>query len=203
MPAVNKIGELLRNRIALKTEVIHCFQQVANSKNQLEASGMLQFQQSLSAKLGVPMEAFGDMKLNFERFDFDGSGDLSINQAYKLVKFHLLDYRKRLGATASTQNIPFRADVGGYTILKNLGNGAYGFAKLARSKKGEEVCLKCFTKSKMQSSAVEDLTHEFEALKLLSCEVIAGATDFFQDVENYYMVCEVYRGGDWTTLKQR
>lgn len=55
----------------------------------------------------------------------------------------------------------------------------------------------------MKASAAEDLTHEFEALKLLHCNAIAGASEMFQDESMYYMVCEMYYGGDFETLKPR
>jgi len=55
----------------------------------------------------------------------------------------------------------------------------------------------------MTAHAVEDLTHEYQALKLLQCEVIAGASEMFQDDIFYYMVGDVYNGGDFCTLKRR
>jgi len=50
---------------------------------------------------------------------------------------------------------------------------------------------------------VEDLSHEFEALSLLQCNVIAGASEMFQDESMYYLVGDVYYGGSFETLKKR
>jgi len=159
----------------------------------------------VAARVDVPLDAFQALEVDFERFDFDGSGFLSVNQAYKLVKFHLLEYCKRLGYTTNSATVvPVRPlKSAGYEVIKDLGQGSYGLAKLATNRNGDEVCLKCFTKSQMTATSVEDLVHEFEALRLLQCERIANAREMFQDTDFYYLVGDVYLGGDLTTLKSR
>jgi len=47
------------------------------------------------------------------------------------------------------------------------------------------------------------MRQEFEALKSLHCNVIAGVVELFQDVNNFYMVGEAFYGGDFLTLKER
>jgi len=205
---ISHITQLLRNRKALKTHVIACFNQAATEGQKetgLNIVGLQQLSDLLAARIDVPLDAFQSLQVDFERFDFDGSGTLSINQAYKLVKFHLLEYRKRLGyAATSASDVPvIPLESAGYEVFKELGHGSYGVAKLATNRHGEEVCLKCFTKAQMSASSVEDLVHEFEALKLLQCERIANAREMFQDADFYYLVGDVYLGGDLTTLKAR
>jgi len=202
-PMASRVTRLLRDRDLLKTHVVYCFKQ-ASTNEQLDMSGLRSFQKSLSTRIEVPDAAFEGIEVDFERFDFNASASLSVNQTYKMVKFNLLEFRKQLGGMQAEANIPIRPLEGaGYTILKALGEGNQGAAKLAETRRGEQVCIKCYPKDRMTASGVEDITQEFEALKLLACDVIASASEMFQDASFYYMVGDFYPGGEFTTLKER
>merc|ERR1719316_580925 len=90
-------------------------------------------------------------------------------------------------------------------MIADLGVGNQGFTKLAKDRGGNELCIKCFNKEAMTAGgqAMEDLMHEFKALKMLECEAIARAVEMFQDESIFYLVQECYKGGDLTTIKDR
>jgi hypothetical protein len=202
-PTVHLITSLLKNRETLKHHVTHCFKKVADHAIDLE--GLRKVQKLLSERVELPIEAFGTGDpLDFERFDFKGAGTLTINQTYKMVKYTLVEYRKDLGGVPDKVDIPTKTlESAGFTLKKDLGNGAFGFAKLATNKLGKEICIKCFPKDKVTPTALDDLSQEFQTLNLLSCKVIAGATEMFQDSGNYYMVGKYYKGGDFETVREK
>jgi len=204
-PIVAMINQLLRNRQMLKFKIKHCFDQVATNE-QINRDGLKQLQERLSQRMSMPIEAFGTTDaVDFERFDFKGSGTLSVNQAYKMVKFSLVEYRKLIGGADDKVDIEWKDSLAsaGYQIEKVLGHGAYGEAKQARDRDGKHWCIKCFPKEKMSSTALQDLSQEFQTLNLLSCNSVAGASQLFQDNSSYYMVGELFRGGEFDTLKSK
>jgi len=91
----------------------------------------------------------------------------------------------------------------GYAVVKELGRGSQGIAKLATSREGMQVCVKCLERAQMSASALEELQEEFQTLQQLSCERVAQVFELFQDAQFYYMVGEPYHGGDLMTLKSR
>jgi serine/threonine protein kinase len=207
---IEKITELLGDRDVLKTHVVVCFKKAVAgegtdlSDDELDIRALQLFRDFLSEELRVPADAFGDIKVEMIRFDFTGSGGLSINEAYRLVKFHLRQYRKQLGGAPVTVDIPFRSlQLAGYNITKELGAGSQGTAKLATNQLGNQFCIKCYRKDKMNACGLDELKDEFEALQLLHCNSIAGAFEMFQDAHSFYMVGEAFYGGDFLTLKQR
>jgi serine/threonine protein kinase len=154
--------------------------------------------------LALPATAFGDPNVDILRFDFTGTGSLKLNEAYKLVKFHLFEYRKYLGGAPEKIDIPFRTvKTAGYTITKKLGAGNQGTAYLANDADWREFCIKSFRKNQMNSGGLEMLKDEFEALRLLHCDSIAGAFEMFQDLEYVYLVGDAFYGGDLTSLHKR
>lgn len=197
-----RITSLLESREELKKNVIQCFIDSRNGHEELDLERLQVFRDMLPGALGVAPATFDDLCSEYIRFDFDGTGQLGMNAAYKLVKFHLRDHHKRLAAETATANVPVKdLSRAGYTIIKNLGEGNQGTAKLVKDRKGRERCIKCYEKSRMPASGVEELRQEFEALKLLQCEFIASVIEIFQDSNFYYLVGEAYHGGNFMTLK--
>jgi serine/threonine protein kinase len=192
------LTDLLTNRDMLKKVVSHWFDKAA-PKEGIDIVGLQELQEYLARKLGLANEVFIHTEGEFECFDFNGDGALSVNEAYKLVKYNLVECGKKLGHHEA--NVPFQ-EATNFTFIRDLGQGAYGQARLAQDERGQEVCVKCFAKEKMTASAAEDLCHEFQALSLLQCERVAGASKMFQDASMYYMVGEVYYGGDLSTLRE-
>lgn len=197
--------ELLKDRDVLKRAVVQCFKRVdAAGTESLNINGLQQFRRLLSQVIHVPEEAFGDVLNTYICFDFDGNGSLEVNEAYKLIKFHLREYRKKLGLADTPVDMPFKSLAeAGYTVTKELGRGSQGVAKLATSRDGQDVCVKCLDKAQMSNSGIEELQEEFLILQQLSCERIARVFALFQDAQFYYMVGEPYFGGDFMTIKER
>jgi len=199
--------DLFQNRDMLKEHVVRSFKRVAGDKKELDLADLQQFKDTFSKAIRLPVElnVFDGMENECLRFDFTGSGSLDVKEVYKLSKFQLRQYMKQAGiALEAVTTIPVRS-LGrmGYTLVKELGRGNQGVANLAKGADGEEYCIKCYPKDKLSDDGVLELKEDFEALKLLHCERVAGAFDMFQDNANYYMVGELFTGGDFVTLKQR
>lgn len=198
------ISELLKDRNVLKRAVVQCFRRVADKTDNVNINGLQQFRSVISQVIQVPVEAFGDLVNTYICFDFDGSGQLEVNEVYKLVKFHLREYRKMLGGEISQVDMPVRTIAqAGYNVTKELGRGSQGIVRLATNREGTEVCIKCLEKRQMSASGIEELQEEFQTLQTLACERIAVVYELFQDPQFYYMVGEPYHGGDFMTLKSR
>eukprot|EP00931_Biecheleriopsis_adriatica_P038214 TRINITY_DN21911_c0_g1_i2.p1 TRINITY_DN21911_c0_g1~~TRINITY_DN21911_c0_g1_i2.p1 ORF type:complete len:644 (+),score=127.87 TRINITY_DN21911_c0_g1_i2:174-1934(+) len=203
---IETITELLKDRKVLKRAVVQCFKRVVRSEadDSVDLEGLHKIREALARVLEVPPEAFGDLQNNFLCFDFDGSGELEVNEVYKLVKHQLRQYRKQLGGDTSFVHMPFRSlQQAGYVVYKELGRGSQGVAKLARDATGREFCVKCLQKSSMSASGIEELQEEFQTLQLLAHDNIAQVSEIFQDSQYYYMVGEPYHGGDFMTLTKR
>lgn len=205
--AIGLLTNLLSNRNMLKAHVARVFKE-ASCNEELSIMGLKQLQALIISRLGMTThDVFGcnPIDVDFERFDFNGSGSLSVNQTYKLVKFNFAEYRGSLaGSPKSKHNCAIKSLEGaGITLIRELGQGSYGTATLAHDRHGKEICIKCFPKDRLTTSGIEDLCHEFERLNLLSCEAIAGASELFMDNNMYYLVGEVYYGGDLETLERR
>lgn len=134
-------------------------------------------------------------------FDFDGTGLLNVNEVYKLTKFHLWEYWKKIGNVASNVSVPTKTlSEAGYIVSKELGKGTQAVVKFCVDRQGTERCVKCYSKSKIHVGGVEEILEEFEAMKLLGCKRIAQTFEIFQDSQTLYMVNELLTGGDFTSL---
>lgn len=203
--AVEAIGELLRGRDSLKLRVIKGYRAIAaNEAEGLTASDLWRFKETMLEALDMPPQVLLGLEAEAPRFDFDGDGRYRVNEAYKLVKFHLWEWQKRHGGAGPPLAVPQKTPVqAGYTLVKVLGNGSQGEAVLAHDRSGKEVCVKRYPKSAINSCGLAELIEEFETMQLLSCELIAKAMELFQDTQYFYMVNEVYKGGDFMTLVSR
>jgi len=201
---VDSITKLLKDRDVLKKTVVQCFKRVDPGTGSLSLQDLQQFRACLSQVIGVPLEAFGDLVNTYLCFDFDGNGFMEVNEAYKLVKFHLCEYRKKLGGKEGPVDLPSTTlQEAGYEVIEELGRGSQGVVHLATNGDGEQVCIKSLQKSHMTASGIEELQEEFQTLRNLDCDLVAKVFKLFQDTQNYYMVLEPYFGGDFTTLLPR
>lgn len=83
-----------------------------------------------------------------------------------------------------------------YIRDKKLGSGAYGEVLLCRDKTtGFERAVKIIKKSTVVSSA-DDILDEVELVKRLDHPNIMKLFEFFDDKRNFYMVMELYTGGE-------
>jgi serine/threonine protein kinase len=195
---VEQVRYLLHNHRAFKAHVRHCFMKI----DKADAQGVHALKQIFAERIGIPSECFGPTtELDVERWDFSGTGTPTEFGIFKMLKYHLVEYSRTL---TGMEEIPYKTvDAAGYTILRDLGAGAQGTAKLAKDMQGNQICIKCYPKEKMKAGSVVDLMHEFVVLKRLECEVIATATEIFQDEAKVCLVGECYHGGDFVTLRER
>lgn len=201
---VNMINELLGNTGPLKTLCKNCMGQAGGGKKSLSITQLRVFRQLLAAQLGLQESAFGDLEDSFIYFDFDGNGSLDPREVYMLVKFHLREYRKKLGGHPQA-HVPFSSLEGmGYRVVRLLGEGGQGRAELGVHKSGDEVCIKSYPKSKANAAGVDDLKDELETMAYLkACPNIADCHEIFQDSKFYYLIGDPYHGGDLVKFKQR
>jgi len=198
------VAVLLEDREKLKTVVIDCFWEASKGEEQMGLQELYAFRSAFARASKLPESLLSGMSADYVRFDFDGNGRLSLNEIYKLVKFHLYNFHRSSGARLSEADVPKSTLAeAGYTITKEVGRGAYGIVYFATSKKGEERCIKSYRKEALSAFGLRELKDEFEAMQLLACERIAQAFEVFQDGDRLYMIGEAYHGGDFQTLKER
>jgi len=196
-------SKLLNNRDLLKTEVVKCFKKVDGGAQTIDIHGLRDLETLLASAIGLPREVFGNIATDYNRFDFEGSGRLNANEVYKLVKHHLWQYLKASGSVQQV-DLPHKTlDQAGYSVTRNIGKGTQATVKLAMDSAGRERCIKCYKKGQMTVGGLAELKEEFETMRRLSCERLAHAFEIFQDTQFYYMVNEVYHGGDLGSLKAR
>lgn len=201
---VDTITKLLKGRDVLKKTVVQCFKRADPGTGSLSLQDLQQFRAFLSQVIGVPLEAFGDLVNTYLCFDFDGNGFMEVNEAYKLVKFHLCEYRKKLGGKEGPVDLPSTTlQEAGYELTEELGRGSQGVVHLATNSDGKQVCIKSLQKAQMTASGIEELQEEFQTLRNLDCGQVSRVFELFQDAQSYYMVLEPYFGGDFTTLLSR
>jgi len=200
---IAKIESLLatpETRGQLKHKVIKAFQHAVGTGEQTDINGLMKIRSELATKLGVPEAIFGSIRDEYDRFDFDGSGYLVVNEVYKLVKFHLYEY---LVVTEVPDTIPQKTlRQAGYTVSKDLGAGNQGEVKLAVDKHGNQRCIKMVNKRAMGNMAsLANMQEEFDTMERLTCNNIARTFEMFQDNNFIYMVNEVYLGKDLTCVE--
>lgn len=83
-----------------------------------------------------------------------------------------------------------------YVRLKKLGSGAYGEVLLCREKQsGGERAIKIIKKTEITAN-VGTLLDEVAVVKQLDHPNIMKLYEFFEDNRNFYLVMEVYSGGE-------
>lgn len=203
LPLESRVAELVKHGSQLKSLVKNYFQQVARGSEGLDLAGLAQLRSLMGKQLGIPQQALGNLHDEYVRFDFDGDGMLQAHECYKLVKYHLREYYKKINPSVAELAIPFRSvQSAGYTFSKELGHGSQGVMKLAVDCEGNQRCIKVIRKSD-GPHGIGDLKEEFEAMNNLHNEHIAKTYDIFQDNAFYYMVNEPYFGGDFTKLRHK
>jgi len=178
---------------------------VAKGTQSLDVHGLVRFRNSLMQALNLPIEVFGDdVRCDYVRFDFDGNGSLDVNEVYQFVKFSLWEYIKTVGDGTLKVDVPHKSlSEAGYSITRELGKGSQAKVMLCVDNDGKERCVKCYRKGAMTIGGINELKEEFEAMRFLGCRSIAQTFEVFQDSSFFYMVNEVYHGGDFATLRTR
>lgn len=199
---------LEENGRELQVQIRECFAQVARGADGLNLGQLQAFVQLLSQRLGVPPSIFlADISANFLRYDLYRTSTLTQRECMRFTVSHLYTHWwSKLGASLErTPEAPAYAslEAAGYRVIAKLGEGGQGTVYLASDPDGEEVCLKCIKKDKLDKQGLEDLKREFCSMKILANPALASMSAIFYDSESFYAVSEPYIGGDFTTLKQR
>jgi serine/threonine protein kinase len=180
------------------------FDKVAGPSARLDFAKTVQFmREGAMALMGQPSFPRGlDVtQQEFMRFDFDGDGTLSFNEAQKLFKGNMREWQKSLGFSAAVP-VPFKSvQQAGYHVIKVLATGGQGSVSLANSAKGQ-VALKTYDKSNENAGSIEDLRSEMQVMQdLEKCPHIMDCIEIFQDAQNFYCVDELLSGGDLSELR--
>lgn len=189
---------------SLKETVIEYFQIVAENGS-IDADGLLDLRTLLTRDLRIPQTAFGVMAEQFLRFDCDGDGRLNEHETLRLVKANLNEFIKPKGQSSSGDGIPRHSPAtAGYSIIKEIGHGNQSKANLAKNHKDELCCIKTYQKVGMSNADIDSLKEEYDVLRSLPPHPnFPSALNIFQDSNLYYLVQELYTGGDFTTLRQQ
>lgn len=84
-----------------------------------------------------------------------------------------------------------------YIRERKLGSGAYGEVLLCRDKQsGAECAVKVIKKSSVSNAAGTNLLEEVAVVKQLDHPNIMKLYEFFEDKKYYYLVSELYKGGE-------
>lgn len=199
---VGNIARFVERGSSLKRLVESCFWQ-AGAGGGLDSTGLATFRSYLSQSIGVPEEAFGDLGTSYRRFKLTTAGLLGKQDAYKLVKLHLAEYRKNIAHRCSGVHIPNRiAAETEYDIVKEIACGSQGVVQLATDRQGELRCIKRITKTKDDTLQLDLLRNEFEIMYNLGAHpCISSVVEVFQDPMFYYLVQVYYSGGDFCQLR--
>lgn len=155
--------------------------------------------------LGVPKSAFGDMETQLLRFDLDGDRRLDEYEVYQCIKMNLFEYSKQSGQGTHDIGIPHKSlQAAGYQLGKMLGHGNQGCAYKGKNSLVQRCCIKSYSKASLDKAAADSLQDEYNVLHNLSRHPnVALAFDIFQDESSYYMIQELYAGGDFESLLHR
>lgn len=198
--------KLLKNRHLLKDFVSTCFNTASQGTSSLDLNGLRTFTSQLCVMLSMPPDTFGDLETQYDRFDFSGSGQLNVNECYKLAFFHIMRYWhiQLNGAAFSLPDVPQKSlQSAGYSIIKELGQGSQGVVRLATNAQGKQVCIKSIRKDATKPRAMLELQEEYSAMKRMQCPRMLKSEGIFQDLEFYYLATEACHGGDFATVRSR
>eukprot|EP00929_Paragymnodinium_shiwhaense_P006045 TRINITY_DN10885_c0_g1_i1.p1 TRINITY_DN10885_c0_g1~~TRINITY_DN10885_c0_g1_i1.p1 ORF type:complete len:449 (+),score=105.51 TRINITY_DN10885_c0_g1_i1:387-1733(+) len=200
---VNRINKALASRNKFKLQMMAVWQRKVGFRS-ADLGGFRRWCQAIEDRLGLPIESFGNLEQAFYLYDFSGDGSLQFGEAYKLLRFALEQHRKELGGHPVLRVPEKTPEQAGYTVVRVLGVGGQGTAKLAENSEGDEVVLKVYDKTVTNAVGINDLKEEMELLqKGGNHPHIACCHEIFQDHKHLYMVGDAYMGGDFDSIQER
>jgi hypothetical protein len=170
----------------------------------IDLSDLERHSKGMARSLGVPETVFEGLKNQHSDFDFDGNGRLDEKELCKLLAMTVREHNKTV--QSPDFDIPVKSlSRAGYTMVKVLGRGNQSVANLATDADGFRRCLKTFDKSRVDKHALEAIKEEYDLLKycISAHPNIGSSRDVFQDEGFYYVVQDLYSGGDFTNLRER
>jgi len=202
---LSRIQELLKSGSRLKRTVHKIFKECSDDKDALDDLDLLNFRAMLSDTLDLPPDMFGDIDDEFIRFDFDGDGILQEGECYKLVKFFMRDFVRRVGHSMYDLKWPRQTleEAGHKVIQDKIGQGSFAIMKKTVNNDGVECCVKCFPKQRTKEATVQNLKDEYEVMHVMDHPNIAKTMAIFEDDDHYFIVNELLSGGDFQDLIQK
>jgi len=154
--------------------------------------------------IGCSMRSSLSKRGEFERFDFNGNGELEFYEAWKCFLSNVKQFVKQHGGTPKVE-VPHKTpEQAGYTVTKTLGEGGQGQIKLAKSAKLGDVAIKVYDKSNENAADLSELVAELEVMKeIQKSPYVMHAFEIFQDADHYYCVDELLAGGDLTGIREK
>jgi serine/threonine protein kinase len=198
--AANENGSQLGSLRAIAKE---CFQQVGNGQG-VDVGGLVQLRKVMSQMLGIPEDAFGSLQVQHLRFNLSGTGCLTEDELYKLMKMNLRKYHRKTGSQHGAKVPCKNLVMGGYQIVEKKGRGNQSTAYLGKNIMGHDLCIKTFRKPGMSASDLDNIRQEFELLNGIAAHpTIPKVLDLFQDNDHYFTVGAFHEGGDFSNLRQK
>jgi len=201
-PYLPRVEQALNNSKQMKSDFQPYFDKYAKD-GRLDLEGAKKvFHDAGVAITGLSFAPSLSTQAEFERFDFDGNGKLEFREACRCFRSNLAQLRDDYGPCLA-EDIPVRTpEEAGYTVVKVLGVGGQGSAKLANSAKGP-VCLKVYERCNENACSITELLMEMKTMQNLEkCPYIMNVVEVFQDTDNLYCVNESLSGGDFTSIRQ-
>jgi serine/threonine protein kinase len=202
---VRVIDEVLEDKDGASSQVVReCYQQACRG-SKMKPNELQIMAPNVAQRLKVPQMAYSNhLQQWFGRFDFDGDGSLSQEEAVKLFMRCLREYRIQKHGKSFTIPVPWKTPrEAGLLYVRDLGQGGQGAMKLYQNSSGENKCVKFYDKSNSNAGGIDELRDEFELMKSLTNPHLARTFEVFQDASFYYLVNEPYSGGDLTKLTKK
>lgn len=202
-----RLDRLLRDTNEEMTNILRqCYKDALRGRPtmgpaQLKAMAPLVYQ-----RLRIPPESLAHVALDkwFGRFDFNGDGTLSDEEAIKLFRRCIREYRIAKCGPDFTVDVPKKTPRdAGLVFIKDLGAGGQGAMKLYQNDRGEHKCVKFYEKANANAGGIDELRDEFAIMKQLTNPHIARTFEVFQDNTFYYLINEPYFGGDLTKITRK
>lgn len=203
--AIGLINRLLADTSGFKRQVTVCWDRVARGATDVDLNGLRALAAEMERTMSLPSKVFGNLEITYERFDFDGNGRLSFNEAYRCVRQVVKAYRQQLGG-APQISVPYKTpEQAGLSLIKVLAAGGQGEAQLVHSAlRGENIVLKVYDKGNANAGGIEDLQHEMETMQMVEkSDNVAHCFEIFQDQGHYYMTSGANIGGDFASIRKK
>jgi serine/threonine protein kinase len=206
LPVPTEKGEPRHCTSSELREKVQQYYNLVGGGNAIDLEGLAKIRKALTRVLNLQDQVFGELKEQLLRFDCDGDGLLDGHETYMCIKTNLFEHGSAYGyQKQGLLDIATRtAEEAGYQMMQEIGHGNQSRAHLAHNRmKRDTCCIKTYKKSAMCKEDIDCLKDEFSALHLLAAHPnVASAADIFQDSKFYYMVQDVFTGGDFTTLRR-
>jgi len=201
---IEGINSLLADHQQLKAQFQEVWDAARGGDEQLNLQEMKMLAKRVQETMGIPVQAFGNLAVTFEKFDFDGNRRLNFREAYRCLKHCMTEWRDSHGF-APVETVETKTpEQAGFTLIKVLAHGGQGEARLVQHPELGELVLKTYDRSNANAGGIEELQEEMHHMQQVDrCPSIATCHEIFQDAICLYMVSDAYSGGDWASLNEK